>query len=85
MAAMRPLSKEQYAKEQGRRNMAALPFIEKVKCVIELQRRLQPIYARRGITIKPWKFRDLTFTPPFAILFAQSFHRGLAAHHHQEN
>ena len=53
---MRPLSPSQYAKAHGRRNLAAIPFIEKVKCVIELQRRLQPIYAKRGIIIKPWKF-----------------------------
>ena len=51
----RPLSEEQYSKAQGRRNLAALPFNEKVKCVIELQRRLQPIYAQRGIHIKPWR------------------------------
>ena len=36
-------------------NTSLLPFTEKVKCVIELQRRLQPIYAQRGIIIKPWK------------------------------
>jgi hypothetical protein len=55
MTGMRPLTDEQYAKTQGRRNLANLPFTEKVKCVIELQRRLQPIYAQRGIIIKPWK------------------------------
>jgi len=55
MTHMRPLTAEWYAKAQGRRNLAALPFPEKVKCVIELQRRLQPIYAKRGIYIKPWK------------------------------
>ena len=55
MTAMRPLTYAQYAKTQGRRNLADLPFTEKVKCVIELQRRLQPIYAQRGIIIKPWK------------------------------
>ena len=55
MTPTRSLSAEQYAKTQGRRNLAALPFTEKVKCVIELQRRLQPIYAQRGIYIKPWK------------------------------
>ena len=54
MTAMRPLTEKQYAKTQGRRNLADLPFVEKVKCVIELQRRLQPIYARRGIMIRPW-------------------------------
>ena len=56
MAIMRPLSKEQYAKAQGRCNMAAFPIMDKVKCIIEMQRRLQPIYAQRGIKIKPWKF-----------------------------
>ena len=55
MTPMRPLPAEQYAKTQGRRNLADLPFTEKVKCVIELQHRLQPIYAQRGIYIKPWK------------------------------
>ena len=55
MTPVRQLSEEEYAKVQGRRNLAALPFTEKVKCVIELQRRLQPIYAQRGIYIKPWK------------------------------
>ena len=55
MTTPRPLSEEQCAKSAGRRNLAALPFTEKVKCVIELQRRLQPIYAQRGIYIKPWK------------------------------
>ena len=55
MTAMRPLTEVQYAKTKGRRNLANLPFTEKVKCVIELQRRLRPIYAQRGIIIKPWK------------------------------
>ena len=58
MTQMRPLTEEQYAKKQGRLNLANLPFPEKVKCVIELQRRLQPIYAQRGIFIKPWKSCD---------------------------
>ena len=55
MTVMRPLTDTQYAKTQGRRNLADLPFTEKVKCVIELQQRLQPIYAQRGIFIRPWK------------------------------
>ena len=58
MKTMRPLTAEQYAKTQGRRNLANLPYTEKVKCVIESQRRLQPIYAKRGIYIKPWKSWD---------------------------
>ncbi len=51
---MRPLATEQYAKRQGRRNMANLPYVDKVQCVIEMQKRMVPIYARRGIVIKPW-------------------------------
>ena len=45
MTAMRPLAEAQYTKTQVRRNLADLPFTEKVKCVIELQLRLKPIYA----------------------------------------
>ena len=52
---MRPLSADQYAKTIGRRNMADLPFIEKVRCVIEMQKRMVPIYASRGIQIRPWQ------------------------------
>ena len=51
---MRPLTEAQYAKTEGRRNMAALSFIEKVRCVIEMQKRMIPIYAQRGINIRPW-------------------------------
>ena len=51
---MRHLTEKQYDKTEGRRNMAALPFVEKVRCVIEMQKRMVPIYAQRGIFIKPW-------------------------------
>ncbi len=51
---MRPLSPEWYEKKKGRLNMVNLPYVEKVRCVIEMQKRMVPIYARRGIVIKPW-------------------------------
>lgn len=54
MAAMRPLSETQYAKEIFRRRQAALPYPEKVRQVVELQKRLVPIYAARGKVIVPW-------------------------------
>ena len=59
---MRPLTTEQYAKATGRRNMADLPFVEKVRCVVEMQRRMVPVYAQRGIVIKPWRI-DNQFQP----------------------
>lgn len=54
MAAMRPLTDEQYAKVNFRRRQAALPYPEKVRQLVELQKRLVPIYAARGRIIVPW-------------------------------
>ena len=51
---MRPLTAEQYAKNNFRRRMAALTFEEKVRCVVEMQKRLVPILAARGRVIVPW-------------------------------
>lgn len=49
------LSESQYAKMKFRTHQAALSYPEKVKQVVELQRRLVPIYAARGQKIVPWK------------------------------
>ena len=46
------MTKAWYVKERGCRDLTHLPFTEKVKCVIELQRRIQPIYAQCVIIIK---------------------------------
>ena len=54
MAAMRPLTDRQYAKEGFRRRQAALCYPEKVRQLVQLQKRLVPIYAARGKTIVPW-------------------------------
>lgn len=51
---MRPLTEAQYAKENFRRRQAALSYPEKVRQLVELQKRLAPIYAARGKTIVPW-------------------------------
>lgn len=53
-ALPRPLSQEQYAKVKFRKRMTELPFEEKVRCVVEMQKRLVPIMAARGRTIVPW-------------------------------
>ena len=54
MATMRPLTGEQYAKVNFRRRPAALSYPEKVRQLVELQKRLVPIYAARGKIIVPW-------------------------------
>ena len=54
MAAMRPLTDEQYAKVNFRRRQSALSYPEKVRQLVELQKRLVPIYAARGKVIVPW-------------------------------
>lgn len=54
MAAMRPLTDKQYAKENFRRRQTALSYPEKVRQLVQLQKRLVPIYAARGRIIVPW-------------------------------
>ena len=54
----RPLSSEQYAKMTFRAYQANLPYHEKVKQVVAMQRRLVPIYAARGKVIVPWSLGD---------------------------
>lgn len=52
---MRPLTAEQYAKRNFRRDMVAKSYPEKVRLVVEMQKRLVPVYASRGRIIVPWK------------------------------
>jgi len=48
-------SPEYYEKAKFRNSQAELPYPEKVRQIVAMQRRLVPIYARRGITITPWR------------------------------
>ncbi len=50
-----PLSSDDYAKKQFRQRMAALPIEKKVRCIVSMQKRLVPIYAARGIRVRPWR------------------------------
>ena len=43
------------AKEQRRQALARLPFPEKVRAVIELQKMAAVILRARGKSVKPWK------------------------------
>lgn len=51
---MRPLTAKQYSKTNFRARQVALDYPSKVRQVVELQKRLQPIYAARGRVIVPW-------------------------------
>jgi len=51
---VRPLSQSQYAKSRFRECQTNMPYPEKVRQVVAMQRRLVPIYAARGKVIVPW-------------------------------
>jgi len=55
---VKPLSLEQYAKQTFRNHQKNLPYPEKVKQVVAMQKRLAPIYAARGTIIVPWTLTD---------------------------
>jgi hypothetical protein len=42
------------AKETRRRQLARLPFAEKVKAVVQLQRMAAPLLRRRGRQVRAW-------------------------------
>ena len=48
---------DQYAKIGFRAYQANLPYPEKVRQVVAMQRRLVPIYAARGKVIVPWTLK----------------------------
>ena len=43
------------AKERRREALARLPFPEKVRAVVELQKMAAPILRARGRDVKPWE------------------------------
>ena len=48
------LPQSYYEKKHDREAWRRMSYPEKVRCVVELQKRLAPIYAARGIIIQPW-------------------------------
>lgn len=42
------------AKEARRRDLARLPYPEKVKIVVELQKMAAPLLQARGRKVQPW-------------------------------
>jgi hypothetical protein len=43
------------AKEARRRQLVRLPFAEKVKAVVQLQRMAAPVLRQRGRQVKVWE------------------------------
>jgi hypothetical protein len=48
------------AKEQRRHKLAALPFPEKVRIVVQLQRMAAPILRARGRPVRVWRLTEFT-------------------------
>ena len=46
------------AKERRRRKLAALPFAEKVRIVVKLQKMAAPILRARGRPARVWEIED---------------------------
>jgi hypothetical protein len=45
-------------KEAHRRRLADLPYPEKVRIVVELQKIAAPILKARGVTVSPWRLDE---------------------------
>jgi hypothetical protein len=46
------------AKEKRRRELAALPFPEKVRIVVRMQKMVEPILRARGRPVRVWEIDD---------------------------
>jgi len=69
MAALSPeVAKLLAAKEQRRRKLAELPFPEKVRVVVQLQRMAAPILRARGRQVRVWNIQGLAARRPLGTL-----------------
>ena len=46
------------SKERRRRELAALPFAEKVRIVVQMQQMVEPILRARGRPARVWEIED---------------------------
>ncbi|HEY3306406.1 MAG TPA: hypothetical protein VGL70_23035 [Candidatus Binatia bacterium] len=46
------------AKERRRRELAALPFAQKVRIVVQMQKMVEPILRARGRAVRMWPLDD---------------------------
>ena len=46
------------AKEQRRRKLAALPFADKVRVVVQMQQMVAPVLRARGRAVRVWALDD---------------------------
>ena len=55
----REVAKVFAAKDARRRRLAALPFPEKIRMLVQLQRMAAPILRARGRDVRPWNIGKL--------------------------
>jgi hypothetical protein len=59
MSALRPeVARLLAAKEDRRRALAGLPFPDKVRAVVRLQRMVAPVLRARGRQVRVWDIQD---------------------------
>jgi hypothetical protein len=47
------------AKEQRRARLAAMPFHEKVRAVVQMQKMAAPLWRGRGIQVRIWELESI--------------------------
>jgi hypothetical protein len=59
MGALRPeVARLLAAKEDRRRKLAALPYPDKVRAVVRLQRMVAPVLRARGRQVRVWNIEE---------------------------
>ncbi len=59
MGALRPeVARLLAAKEDRRRTLAGLPFPDKVRAVVRLQRMVAPVLRARGQQVRVWNIEE---------------------------
>jgi hypothetical protein len=65
MEPLEEIFQESLARKAERRKMlAALPFEEKIRIVVQMQQMFAPILQARGIQVKPWELDEPSDSPP---------------------
>ena len=50
------------AKEQRRARLAAMPFPEKVRAVVQMQKMVAPLLRGRGLQVRIWEMKSIDDT-----------------------
>jgi hypothetical protein len=50
------------AKERRRARLAAMPFPEKVRAVVQMQKMVAPLFRGRGLQVRIWEMKSIDDT-----------------------